>query len=1002
MLLQKRTALLPVLFAWFSLSAQPSQSSFIHYNTDQGLSNDHITGITKDKLGFLWVSTVNGLNRFDGRTFKIFHHDPDDPNSLPDDQVVAVTLAPNGWLWIATNKGLCKLDPASLDIIRISLPENADTIPNDLVTKVGFDSKGMAWTTGHTGIYGINPVSDQVDFFYKTDRPSLGWYGMMIDLNDRLWLLKDTLRRFDPVTKKIKLFNGVNPNESLAHAGCLSLVQDHEGHIWAGTWGYGIWKYQPDQDDFARLHNTPNLSVMLLPDALASGTQFFWVGGGNSGLYIFYPETEKSVEYIPNPEDPFTHNNYLATTFFKDPSGGDVWIGTEVGLEHYAPATIRFGRAMIPHEKDMSQFSLVSGVVHDNIDETGQRYFIALWGYGLFEWNRVTGKFTRLRSKTKFTGGGNFNLLQDKQGIVWGCMNDGIGRYDPRTGQWRDYEMFFEHNERKNLIWYGLEDRKGNLWFGSNREGLFSYNPETDSIKQAFYKKEYADANGYLPVMRMSEDAMGRIWMACNASGLIRFDPSTGESKQFIYSVKDAPLACNAVEAGSNGKVYATFYDSFLELDSEGEMLRLYNQQNGLKSNRLHFVIEDQQGKIWFNSIYLLHRFDPVSGTFQYYGKPDGLFSNIITDALCITPSGEIFVGFQNAFNFFYPDQLRRNSIPPPVVITSIKVMNKERKEDAVLVLKPGEDFFEIEFAALNFNQQERNQYAYILEGFNKEWIYTDRPVATFTNLDGGQYLLRMKAANNDGVWNEQGTSLRILVNPPFYKTEWFFVLIALAIAGLIGGVMWFRRQQRRRIEVFRESLARDLHDEMGSTLSSIRFFSEYATGQIGQNQPQVVPVLQRISQSASNLSESMQDIIWAMKTKNDQLEDLAAHMMEFGLRILEAKNVKFKTQISDDFSGRHLKPEVRRNIYLIFKEAVNNAAKYSDATEVNLKCEVFRGTLVMKISDNGRGFDINNPAEGSGYGTINMRKRAEDIGGTLTIASGPGEGTDIELQVRV
>ncbi|HEY3385028.1 MAG TPA: two-component regulator propeller domain-containing protein, partial [Saprospiraceae bacterium] len=920
MVVQKTIALIPVFVTCYLLSAQPANSSFLHYTTDQGLSNDHITSIIKDKLGFMWISTVNGLNRFDGRSFKTFFHDPKNPNTIPDDDVKGVTLAPDGWIWVATRSGLCKIEPNWLTIERIHLPENDDTLFNDITTRVAFDSKGMAWTTTEKGIYKINPATSRHEYFFKAEKETLGWYGMMIDQQGRLWLMKEALRRFDPVKQEMKMFKVPNATYPF---GALCLEYDADGQLWAGTWGSGMWKYDQETDEFSKSPYPGSLSMMLLPDKTPTGRFFFWVGGGKSGLGYYYPDTNESIEFEPNPEDPFTHNNYLATTLYKDPSSGDVWIGTEVGLEQYAPSTIRFGRAMIPPEPDMGQFSLVSGVVHDQTDATGQRYFISLWGSGMFVWNKATGKFTRLRSKSEMTGTAIFNLFQDHTGSVWGCLTNTIGRYHPPSGVWKDYKPSFKVKDRNNVFFCGLEDRKGNIWFGSNREGLYKYNPQTDEVELALYREELEEASGFLLILDMAEDASGRLWLACNASGLIRYDPVTHEAVQFKYPGQNAPLQCNAVRVARSGKIYASFYSDFLELDAEGKVLRQYNKQNGLKTNRTYFMVEDLQGKIWFNSLYLLYCFDPATGSFTYYGKPDGLFSNAMTDALSITPSGEIFVGFQNAFNFFYPDRLRRNPNPPPMAVTSIKVMNKERElirsadGDTFLMLKPEEDFFEIEFAALNFNQQERNRYAYLLEGFHKDWIYTDRPVATFTNLDGGTYQLHMKASNNDGVWNEKGTSLEIRVNPSFYKTRWFPVLIVIAIGAIGVGLLWYRRLHRRRLEKFRESLARDLHDEMGSTLSSIRFFSEYADQQIGNDKPQVTPMLQRISQSATNLSESMQDIIWAMKTDHDQLEDLAVHMMEFGLRLLEARNIQFKTHITEGFSGKHLSPEIRRNIYL-------------------------------------------------------------------------------------
>ncbi|MBV6441855.1 MAG: hypothetical protein DYG98_23410 [Haliscomenobacteraceae bacterium CHB4] len=1032
--MEKRFALFTVLFAWCSLSAQspvapapivahrsafaqasvnkPANACFLHYTTSQGLSSDYIKAIVKDNQGFLWVGTVNGLNRFDGRFFKIFRHDPKNKNSIPHNQILGITKAPDGALWIATLGGLCKLDPYTLVFQQIALPENADTLPhNDAVTMVAFDSKGMAWTTGNSAIYSIHPVTGELDHIVKTPEGMLGWFWMFIDKQDRLWMCKDRLRRFDPHTGQFRLFEGVNPKESFVKAGPFSVVQDISGRIWAGTWYNGIWEYLAESDDFAKYTPSPSFAMMLLPDASAAGEAFLWVGGGLSGLGVYYPETKQFFDFAPDLRDPFTHNNYLGSSLFKDPSNGDVWVGTEVGLEHYAPATIRFGRAMIPLEKDMGQFSLVSGAVRDRTDPSGHRYFIAVWGTGLFSWNKETGKFVRMKSaRSKMTGGGNFNLLQDSRGYVWACMKSGVGRYDPRTGAMVDYDHFFEHKERNNLIWCGLEDRQGNLWFGSNKEGLFRYDPRKNRVESMFYKKELAEASGNIDIRQISEDTQGRLWLACYSGGLLRFDPGTGEARKFSYPGQNV---CTAVVAAASGRIYAVLHDALLELNDKGELLRRFTQYNGLKTHRLLYMVEDLQGKMWINSEYLLHCFDPATGTFSYYGSPDGLFSNTMTDALSITPEGEIFIGFQNAFNFFYPERLRRNLQPPPIAITSVKVMNKERdirkndtvneiEYDSLLVLRPGEDFFEIEFAALNFNQQERNRYAYLLEGFNKEWVFTERPVATFTNLDGGTYLLRMKAANNDGIWNEQGVALAIRVIPPFYRTWWFFVLMALATAGIAAGLLRVRWQQRRRLEKFRESLARDLHDELGSTLSSIRFFSDFANQQIGEDKPQVKPVLQRISESASALSESMQDIIWAMKTKNDQTEDLAARMTEFGYGLLEARNIDFKTHISVDISGKHLHPQVRRNVYLIFKEALNNAAKYSNAKEVELDFVVKKGWLLMKINDNGLGFEADSlRAEGGGNGLQNMRKRAADIGGKLDIISGPGEGTSVELRVK-
>jgi ligand-binding sensor domain-containing protein len=833
---------------WQCLLAQLSNAAFIHYTTNNGLSNDRINAIAKDRQGFLWVGTVNGLNRFDGRNFKVFKHNPKDGNSIPDNQVLGITLAPDGWLWVATNRGLCKLDPIWLDIERIPLPENADTLrSNDAVTPVAFDSKGNAWTTGHFGIYQLHPKTGKQLSFYKTEQAAPGWWGITIDKKDRLWMINMGLRRFDPATKTLKLFQGTNPREPFNDASTLSVKIDKDGGIWAGTWFKGIWRYEESLDEFVQMKNfLATLTPYLMADVDAKGEPFLWIGGGNHGLGYFYPNSGQYADFKPDLRDPFTHNNYIASTFFKDQSNGDVWIGTEMGLEHYAPTTIRFGRAMIPAETDMGQFSMVCGAVHDITDPTGKRYFIGVWGTGLYEWNKKTREIKRVKwERSNMPEKGIFDIFQDSKGYVWLSMNGGVRRFDPRTGKWRDYENFLLDNTKNQVTWCGKEDSKGQLWFGTFREGLYRYNPQADRIEQAFFNKAFVGKHKILDVKQISEDPQGRLWLASNDGNLLRYDPSTGEGKRFTYPQQPEGIGCGGVVAGKNGRVYALFHNVFAEFDREGKLLRLFNGENGIKSSRLYFLAEDQNGKIWFNSEYMLHCFDPVSGEFSYYGMEDGLFSNSMTDALCMTHDGEMFVGFQNAFCYFDPNALPQNQVPPPVAVTTIRVMNKERelrtqtsvalstgltdtrpesvRRDTFLTLYPGETFFEVEFAALNFNQAQRNRYAYKLDGFNDHWVYTDRPVATFTNLEGGKYLLRMKAANNDGIWNETGISMPIRVIPPLQKRWYFQWAIGLLVSGILGGAWWLKHQQRLRLQAYREGLDQLEREKLQEQLKSLK-----------------------------------------------------------------------------------------------------------------------------------------------------------------------------------
>jgi len=316
------------------------------------------------------------------------------------------------------------------------------------------------------------------------------------------------------------------------------------------------------------------------------------------------------------------------------------------------------------------------------------------------------------------------------------------------------------------------------------------------------------------------------------------------------------------------------------------------------------------------------------------------------------------------------------------------------------VVLQPGDNVVSFDFSAPSYTQPEKTVLAYKLEGFDPDWVETRQNTITYTNLDGGKYTLLVKARNGDGFWSREVMRVPLRVIPPFRKTIWFRLLILALAGGVIGLIAWNRLEQRLQLEKIRRRIARDLHDDMGSTLSSIRFFSEVAQTQIETDQAQAKTLLQRIGQSAAALSEAMQDIVWAINARYDNLDDLAARMREFGLRIGEARGIRFRDEISSTFSLRHLRPDQRRNIYLIFKEALNNAAKYSECSEIRVRMELNRSKLMLEIKDDGKGFDPD--AVQPGNGLTNMRQRAAEIGGELDLKTSPGQGVQIELVVEV
>ena len=435
------------------------------------------------------------------------------------------------------------------------------------------------------------------------------------------------------------------------------------------------------------------------------------------------------------------------------------------------------------------------------------------------------------------------------------------------------------------------------------------------------------------------------------------------------------------------------------ELDKQGEVKNVYTNKSGFLANGVFNMAEDPKGFLWMATDDKLHRLDPATGQFDYFDKGDGLFNNKIADGFYISNAGELFLGFNGAINSIQTDKIAFNKKPPVVFVSQLNVRGQLRNFDSSnkITIRPGERSIMIEFSAMNFSQSKKNRFGFWLEGYDSTWRYTNERVLSLMNMEAGTHKLHVRACNNDGVWSNE-TIYTIKVIPYFQHTIWFKLLIVL-FAGLIFlTLLYYRKEHRKRLEKIRNRIATDLHDDMGSTLSSIRIFSDVAKKQIEEVKPETVQLLDRISNNATSLSENMQDIIWTIRSDNDTLEDLVSRMREFGLRVCDAKHIRFNIHVSQSFKASKLSLEQRRNLYLIFREALNNAVKYAESTQIDLILNLKSRFLKMEINDNGKGFDP--VAIKRGNGLNNLEKRAKEIGGQIDIKSQPGKGTCINLMM--
>jgi two-component sensor histidine kinase len=445
----------------------------------------------------------------------------------------------------------------------------------------------------------------------------------------------------------------------------------------------------------------------------------------------------------------------------------------------------------------------------------------------------------------------------------------------------------------------------------------------------------------------------------------------------------------------------------------KSEKVTRYSMRDGLANDVVYGILSDNNGSLWMSTNNGLSKFDSERKNFHNYNVNDGLQGNEFNRyAFCKTKDGILFFGGVNGFNYFDPAELNDSSTMPNVMITDFRIKNQpvsfQSKNSSLskpvyltdkITLPYRDNMISFDFVSFDFTNPGKNLYKYRLEGFDRDWVSSGtQHSATYTNLDPGTYTLKISASNGDGVWNEKGRSLQLVILPPWYMTWWFRLTIVIVI---VTAAYWFYRyriNQTLKLQAVRNRIASDLHDEIGSNLSNISIFSNVA--QQNENNSATASMLQRITEYTQLSMEAMSDIVWMINTRNDRFENIMVRMRTLAAEIFEATNWRLHMQFDEKLYNLNMNMEERKNFYLIYKEAINNIAKYAECKDVWISMALDHSKILLEIKDNGKGFDVENIGEGNGL--VNMKKRAEMLKGKLTITSKRGEGTLVRLSFQL
>ena len=807
-------------------SGDENQMRFGRLTLEDGLSNGSILAMLQAKRGFLWFGTEAGLNRYDGHTFVQYRHDPEVPGSLPHDYVLGLAEDGSGDIWIGTDGGgLGRWDHLTDSFVSMTKESTApDGLASNAVRAVTFDAQGLLWIgTRDGGLQSFNPLNGLWRSFRHDpeDPTSLGndsVYAIWIDDDGTMWIGTDGgLGRLDPETG---LFTNLrsDPDEptSLSDDWVRSVFRDRRGDLWAGTWHGGLNRFNQSTGGFTHYRHDPDdpssLGNNRVRTVFEDQAGRLWVGTVG-GLSLFNDDRSGFSTFRHSNSEP-TSLPWDDVTVVAQDRGGILWIGTQGGgLGKWNPATVLFGQvaanAEIPgrlNNENVTSFS----------DDGAGRLWVGTYGGGLNIMDRATGRFSQtlpgVGSLDRAISSHVMVLLHDHQGIGWIATADrGIFRWDRRTSTLTNYRH--DPDDPTSLgadsIMSMFEDQHQRLWVGTFGGGINLFEPSTETFVR--FRHDPADPTTLSApwITCIAQGPGDLLWVGTHTGGLNLFDPSAGTARRFVRDPDDpSSLSSDTVVAlnvESTGRLWLGTRGGGLGTierapePDEPARFTTYNTANGLPSNTIYGILSDGDGNLWLSSDSGIARFDPDSGSVRSYGTEDGLQARDFNfGAHYKSPDGQLFFGGIKGFNAFYPRQLAEIQRAPLVVLTSVLKFNQPVTEYGPpylleeIELGYRDDMVTFEFSALDFAAPASNLYAYMLEGFHDDWIELGNiHRVTFTDLDGGVYVLHVRAANHDGVWNQHAMSLVLRVAPPPWKTWWAYLsyaVVAFVIIVLVGG----------------------------------------------------------------------------------------------------------------------------------------------------------------------------------------------------------------------
>ena len=1004
--------LFALVSSWIVRGAAAERLALKSYTTVDGLPSDRINCILRDSHGFLWFGTWDGISRFDG------YHFANIVQGLPGPSVNALLETRDGTYWAATVGGLASWNPSRASLSPLvglrTLPLATGSDPG--ATALLEDRAGALWIGANSGLY----RAERRDLWaprrivYATPEPPRSTVSALLeDRSGALWIGTESrlyCRLADGSFTRIATPGGLPVD-------VRSLLQDRRGEVWIGTHTQGIflarresrgWTVRPLSSAADGLAGNYVLRLFQSSDGAVWAACF----GGLSEFAPREPPTSRPRTYT-------TREGLPAIGIFAvgEDEAGNLWIGTDdAGVVRIAHNGFRgYGR-----EDGLSTARLVSlfknregracvfshGTPSEVVSGTGRLL-------QCFDGSRFHLARPRIPAGTPFGWGWSQVAFQDSHGEWWIPTFGGLYRFPavafPRLAASRPRSVYTTANGLpSNEIFRLHEDSRGDVWMSlsSSDRRLARWVRETESFQT------FSPSDG-LPVdspISFADDRSGGLWMGFYEGGIARIL----DGKLSFFSEKDGVPA---------GRIRALFVDGqgrlwiggsrggVSRIDHPEELpprARTYTLQDGLSSNNVWSLTGDRWGRIYIGTERGLDRLDPATGVVQMFTTDDGLARGVVEGGL-EDGGGDLWFVSAQGLTRLHPEPTGQRS-PPAIRIAAVSVGGTRQLLSELGAVRfrlsdlgPAAGPVQIDYFGLDFAAGGAPRYQYRLEGVDTRWsaAIEERSVI-YANLRPGSYRFRVRAIGNDGSMSVEPALVDFRILPPFWQRPGFLAAAAAGLMILVYGLHRYRLRGAVALERVRTRIATDLHDDIGSSLSQIAILSEIAQQQSGDGIPRVREVLSRIAFVSRSVVDSLADTIWAIDPQKDRIADLVQRMRRFAGDLLDDQQIELSFQASVDDPGRELASDVRRHLFLIFKEALHNLVRHSGCTRAEIELRVEGRRACLRVSDNGRGFDVGRPRQG--YGMSSIRSRASELGGrveVLTAGSGQSPpGTTLRLDL--